>query len=545
MTDTIVLGSSAQGPRGPAGPQGASGTPGTQGPAGPPGNPGSVGPPGTGYMATSVTSLAIASTGLVTLALAEPNLGYQAGIRVRIVSALSSANYMEGVVSSFAGGSLQVVLDRSVGTGTFASWKLGIAGDVGPTGAVGPTGPAGLTGPQGSTGPQGPQGPQGVPGTSGTGTGNVNTSGAVTASQLAGYADTTGNLIKAVTVGTGLTYTGGVLATTGGSVSTPDARLSNLGLSIIASAGTLTIALKGADGNDPSASNPVIIDFRNIVGTTGVPTTLSVQAANSLVLSSGSTLGVSNATAFRVWIVGFNDGGTFRLGAINLMGSGGQIFPLLESINSATNEGGAGAADSAGVIYSTAAVAAKAMRILGYLEWNSSGLVAAGTWTTFNLIAVQLMGPGVKLPGSVVQVSALQTGAAAAGAGTIPLDNTIPQITEGTEFMTRAITPTSAANLLKIEAKAIMWVDTAVVVIGALFQDSLVDALAIAKYYMASAGDNDLWISHLRQANTVASTTFRLRAGGHAASTVWMNGRGAAQFGGASLSSINITEIMV
>jgi hypothetical protein len=51
----------------------------------------------------------------------------------------------------------------------------------------------------------------------------------------------------------------------------------------------------------------------------------------------------------------------------------------------------------------------------------------------------------------VVQVKNTQTGAVATGTTTIPLDDTIPQNTEGTEFMTLAITPTSSTNKLKIE----------------------------------------------------------------------------------------------
>jgi hypothetical protein len=42
--------------------------------------------------------------------------------------------------------------------------------------------------------------------------------------------------------------------------------------------------------------------------------------------------------------------------------------------------------------------------------------------------------------GKVIQVVHVQDGAYASGTTTIPLDNTIPQNTEGTEFMSLAIT---------------------------------------------------------------------------------------------------------
>ena len=50
------------------------------------------------------------------------------------------------------------------------------------------------------------------------------------------------------------------------------------------------------------------------------------------------------------------------------------------------------------------------------------------------------------LQGQVLQVVNYQTGALASGTTTMPTDNTIPQNTEGTEFMTLAITPRSASS---------------------------------------------------------------------------------------------------
>lgn len=214
----------------------------------------------------------------------------------------------------------------------------------------------------------------------------------------------------------------------------------NCGLAASAGSGALTIALKGADGNDPSASNPVRFVFRDATEATGTPAELDVTAATSLVISSGSTLGVTSSTAFRLWVVGFNDGGTFRLGVINCS-TATRIYPLTDwAVASSTAEGGAGAADSAGVIYTGTGVVLKAYRIIGFLEWSSSGLTA-GTWTTTNLSRIQLFGPGVPLPGMIVQV------VTASGAQ--------PESTSSTTFVAAtvhriSVTPTSAANLVEV-----------------------------------------------------------------------------------------------
>jgi hypothetical protein len=138
----------------------------------------------------------------------------------------------------------------------------------------------------------------------------------------------------------------------------------------------LTIAIKTKAGADPSATDPVSVYFRNVTEATGDYTVITLTAATSLVISSGSTMGTASGTASRLWIVGFNDGGTFRLGAINTATSA-EIGD--DVLSSSTAEGGAGAADSAGVIYTGTAVTSKAMRVLGYVE---STQATAGTWAT-------------------------------------------------------------------------------------------------------------------------------------------------------------------
>lgn len=218
--------------------------------------------------------------------------------------------------------------------------------------------------------------------------------------------------------------------------------LNNLSLAASATASALTITLNDAAGSTPTATSPAVINFRSNTGTTGTTTALSVTASTTLVVSSGSTLGVTSATAFRLWVVGFNDAGTFRLGVINCS-TATQIFALNEgALVNSTAEGGAGAADSAGVFYTGTAVTAKPYRILGYLEWSSSGLVTAGTWTITNLAFSQVFGPGIKKPGDVMQTAyATATGFSNTGVGATFVD-----------AGSVAITPTSPANLIKFQS---------------------------------------------------------------------------------------------
>lgn len=311
---------------------------------------------------------------------------------------------------------------------------------------------------------------------------------------------------------------------------------------VSASASALTIAVKSLAGTDPTAADPVYVVFRSVTGSLGDYTTLTLTAATSLVVSSGSTLGVTSATAFRLWLVGFNDGSTFRLGVINCSTTG-QIFNLHDGIYSATAEGGAGAADSAGVTYANATVNLKAMRVLGFAEWSTSG-VTAGTWTTANLNLVQLHGPGLPLPGDVIQRVRTVNSAFASGVGVIPSTG-VPQITNGTQFMTQAVTPVSAANLLVVEAQGLFAApNNADLTAMALFQDATAAALAtMACDNFTSGGRAVPRILHLMRAGTTISTTFRARAGA-TVSTTGFNGNSSVFYGSTLNSFMEVTELM-
>lgn len=153
----------------------------------------------------------------------------------------------------------------------------------------------------------------------------------------------------------------------------------------------------------------------------------------------------------------------------------------------------------------------------------------------------------LKLVGDVVQVVNTQTGAVATGTTLIPSDDTIPQNTEGDEYMTRAITPTNANNILVITVTTIVANSSALSTrTTALFQDSTANALACACHVAAANYPITTTFTHIMVAGTTSSTTFKVRAGAEAAGTTTLNGNaGARQFGGVLASSITITEIKV
>jgi hypothetical protein len=200
-------------------------------------------------------------------------------------------------------------------------------------------------------------------------------------------------------------------------------------------ASAVTYALKTLSGADPSSSDPVFVTLPD--GTTD-----AVTSAVSVTVSSGSTLGVTSSVPFRVWHTLIYDAGTWRLG-VRQCTSANDIsgFPG-NGLLSSTAEGGAGAADSAGVTYTGTAVTAKPFLIVGFSEYDS-GLGTAGTWGTAP-DRIPLWSPGMPRPGDHI--------------GTFSARHATSESTASTSYtdtsLTKAIVPTSACNPVIVEYTA-------------------------------------------------------------------------------------------
>jgi hypothetical protein len=117
------------------------------------------------------------------------------------------------------------------------------------------------------------------------------------------------------------------------------------------------------------------ITFRSATLGDGTITTISSDPAD-LIISSGSTLGTTANTLERIAVLALlTVGGDIELAAQKV--TYGALL-LNSGLLTTTAEGGAGAADSGYLAYSTTARTSRPFVILGYLESNQP---VAGTWT--------------------------------------------------------------------------------------------------------------------------------------------------------------------
>jgi len=150
------------------------------------------------------------------------------------------------------------------------------------------------------------------------------------------------------------------------------------------------------------------------------------------------------------------------------------------------------------------------------------------------------------LSSNLVQVVNYQTSAVASGSGTIPLDNSVPQSSEGNQFMSLSITPQSSINKLFIQViftgGEVANTDDNFTV--ALFKDSDIGALKASAGGVYGNSILTIPLNHYMTAGTTSTITFKVRAG-LSSGSIYINGaanQGQA-YGGVSCSSITIMEI--
>jgi hypothetical protein len=94
-----------------------------------------TGPIGSGYAATSASSLSI-SLGSVML-ITQPGLAYSPGARIRVTSQSSLTNWIEGIVTAYSATTLSVAVDLTGGLGAFSAWNINLTGQPGqPSSAI-------------------------------------------------------------------------------------------------------------------------------------------------------------------------------------------------------------------------------------------------------------------------------------------------------------------------------------------------------------------------------------------------------------------------
>lgn len=143
--------------------------------------------------------------------------------------------------------------------------------------------------------------------------------------------------------------------------------------------------------------------------------------------------------------------------------------------------------------------------------------------------------------GAVVAVSYAETAATANNSTTLPIDDTIPTSSEGTEVASVSHTPASASNYLIVEALVFMEAAVADNFGFALFDGT---TCLQATAHTVDTTPETVCVGVRYQAGSTSAKTISVRVGANASRNWYLNKRsGGRLFGGAAKSWIKVTEV--
>lgn len=147
--------------------------------------------------------------------------------------------------------------------------------------------------------------------------------------------------------------------------------------------------------------------------------------------------------------------------------------------------------------------------------------------------------------GTVLKSAFTELSSVATGTNQIPFDDTVPQSSEGTEFMSLAITPKSADSVISVSVVLFgsLLLDGEKITMG-IFKDSDPNALAVSVLEAQSTSVVGMIVMNFAQGSTgTTEVTYKVRAGPSAAGTVTVNGQSSSRlFGNVPKSFIRIVE---
>ncbi len=129
-----------------------------------------------------------------------------------------------------------------------------------------------------------------------------------------------------------------------------------------------------------------------------------------------------------------------------------------------------------------------------------------------------------------------------------PFDNTIPQISEGTEILSQAFTPESATSNIFIQAKINYGMTTNARIVIALFTSASTNALSITRTSLGGNWDEEgvTYVQWMLASGSTSARTYSVRLGTSGTSyyaRINKTGANSTYFGTANNSNMLIMEI--
>jgi hypothetical protein len=184
-------------------------------------------------------------------------------------------------------------------------------------------------------------------------------------------------------------------------------------------------------------------------------------------------------------------------------------------------------------------------RLLGRTTASSGNIEELTVGAGLTLAGGELSSSAVAPSGAVINsVSSIFTTAGVSYTTVIPQDDTIPQITEGTEIQTVSITASNASNKIRLRWRVQGTLGATGGLIFALFKDSGANAIAAGNVTVATANyAQSVLLETEVTAGDTSAHTYRARVG-PSTGTAYLNGNSSGRlFGGVSACVLVAEEI--
>lgn len=308
----------------------------------------------------------------------------------------------------------------------------------------------------------------------------------------------------------------------------------NAGFTTSIAAGAITFTLTTQAGNTPSTSDPIIYWSQSNNAWA------LVTSAKSVTIPATATMGVAAGGFARIWLALMDNG---ELAVYNAWDEAGKtLYPLGYGQRTDVGVILSAGADAAGIMYGSLTVSNNPALWVGYAEWWNS-IVTPGTWVAPDFTFLYNgYSPGDVLYENVVATSSW----AALGTTLTPLDDTIPQITEGNliaEWTPNALQ--RAPDVVRLKAvQHLSHSSTATSLIMHAHVAAGADAVAsqvqnrVGTANLISRCEFDAYFQNPRNA-------IQLRVGSPTAGTIGQNGTSAARQLGGTLQSYVAKQVLM
>ena len=203
------------------------------------------------------------------------------------------------------------------------------------------------------------------------------------------------------------------------------------------------------------------------------------------------------------------------------------------------------ALNSAQILVGNGSNVPTAVSVTGDVTISNAGVtaLAAGAVVTADVADAAITAPKLasKIPVQTVVATSSSFGQTAA---LIPADDTVPLSTEGTEFMTGSITPTSSSNSVVVDFSAQVTATGAAVVVAIFRSTTCIAAQIVTPASASYASAVSMRVSD--SPATTSAVTYSVRFGNSQGTTYtsYINGAGSGRvLGGAQKATLTMAEI--